>query len=583
MGLFSKKHQENFLCIKQQIKEVLDSYQKDGNFEKLGISLGSEDEQEIADLINLLIENFNKKTEESQSFITKLKDNTEAKERALGSEIEELKKELEKNKLDTLKDEISALLNNDKFISLNANSFTNQQQEIVKLINALISRSNQELNNQDLRLKIINDAVNSGLWAMKLDSDMNIREVNWSDDFRRMIGFKDENDFPNEVDSWSDRLHPDDVKSTLDAFGACLSDFSGETVYDVNYRLKLKDDSYRWFRAAGHTIRDEAGKPKEFLGVFIDIDDKIKQAEELDQTINRYELIDSILTEGSWHMKVVEGDPMNPDNTLWYSTQLRKLLGYEDEKDFPNLFNSWSNSIYPDDAQMVVNAFGKHLMDPTGQTPYDVENRMVRKDGSIIWVRVKGETVRGAGGIPILVAGAVEDITFMKNQKVELDRKLNEILGDFARSTGEISKSVSDTTEKTLTIAKEQEYMTEAASRVREKTDEILKITDWIMNISRQTNLLAINATIEAARVGAAGKGFAVVADEVRRLATSSTETAEKITGGLAEMDESINDITSKISSISDFIQTQALNMEEINSAVQKLNNISIKLANTTS
>ncbi|PID27623.1 MAG: hypothetical protein CSB55_08090 [Candidatus Cloacimonadota bacterium] len=320
----------------------------------------------------------------------------------------------------------------------------------------------------------------------------------------------------------------------------------------------------------------------EFLGVFIDIDDRIKQRLELDQTISRYELVDSVLTEGSWHMMVVAGDPMNPDNTLWYSNQLRKLLGYKDEKDFPDLFSSWANSIHPDDFQMVVEAFGKHLMDPTGRTPYDVENRMVRKDGSVIWVRVKGKTVRGEGGIPILVAGAVDDITFIKEQKAEFDEKLNEILGDFAKSTGEISKSVADTTEKTITIAKEQEYMTDAAVKVREKTDEILKITDWIMNISRQTKLLAINATIEAAKVGAEGRGFAVVADEVRKLAASSTETAEQITGGLAEMDESIKDITRKISSISDFIKTQAMNMEEINSAVQELNNISIRLSDTT-
>ncbi|PID57970.1 MAG: hypothetical protein CR986_08640, partial [Ignavibacteriae bacterium] len=466
MGLFRKKNQDNLLTLKQKIKEILNSYQKDSKLEKLNISLGSEEEQEIADLINSLIENFNKKIEESQSFITELKGDTKSKER---SSI----KELGKNNLDALKGEIAALLNNDKFISLNTNSFTNQQQEIVELINSLTNRFNQELNNQDLRIKIINDSVNSGLWAIKLDPNMNIKQANWSDDFRKMIGFKDENDFPNKLSSWADRLHPDDAKSTLDAFKDCLSDFSGKIVYDVNYRLKLKDDSYRWFRAAGHTIRDEVGKPKEFLGVFIDIDDKIKENEEMDQTISRYELIDSVLTEGSWHMKVVEGDPMNPNNTLWYSNQLRKLLGYENEKDFPNLFNSWSNSIHPEDAQMVVEAFGKHLMDTTGQTPYDVENRMVKKDGSTIWVRVKGKTIRGDGGIPILVAGAVEDVTFMKNQKAELDRELNEILGDFARSTGEISKSVSDATEETVTIAKEQEYMTDAASRVREKTDEI--------------------------------------------------------------------------------------------------------------
>ncbi len=112
---------------------------------------------------------------------------------------------------------------------------------------------------------------------MQLDENMNVMQTTWSDDFRKMIGFKDANDFPDELNSWADRLHPEDAPNTLNSFGACISDFSGQTGYDVNYRLKLKDESYKWFRAAGHTIRDEEGKPTEIIGVFINIDEKIKQ------------------------------------------------------------------------------------------------------------------------------------------------------------------------------------------------------------------------------------------------------------------------------------------------------------------
>src|SRR5208283_5741864 len=73
----------------------------------------------------------------------------------------------------------------------------------------------------------------------------------WSEEFRRLLGFAqgDTAGFPDVVGSWADRLHPEDAPPTFAAFGACLSDRSGRTGYDVVYRLKMKDGSYRWFRA----------------------------------------------------------------------------------------------------------------------------------------------------------------------------------------------------------------------------------------------------------------------------------------------------------------------------------------------
>ncbi len=453
------------------------------------------------------------------------------------------------------------------------------EREIADLINDLIVSFQDEMEKQDMRINVINESVDSGLWHMWLDEDVSVARVEWTDEFRRMVGYNSERDFPNKLESWSDLLHPDDVDMVFGEFGDTLADRSGRKVYDVIYRLKIKSGEYRYFRAAGKTLRDQNGKAMEILGVFIDIDDKVKKERELEYTLNRYELIDSILTEGSWNMRVEAGDPVNPNNEFWWSNQFRKLLGFNDEKDFPNILSSWADRLHPEDKDFVTEAFSKHLMDFSGRTPYDLEYRLQKKDGEYCWFKAKGKTLRDEKGRPILVAGAIEDITLSK-KKVEFERELNATIEDLAHAIDEISRAIDDTTTKTMEISKEQEYMAENAIQSKKETAETLKIIDFIMSISNQTNLLALNASIEAARAGDAGRGFAVVAEEVRKLATSSTEAVERITAGMGGMESSINSITDRIETISTLVQTQAANMQEINASVEEINATAARISN---
>jgi methyl-accepting chemotaxis protein len=84
------------------------------------------------------------------------------------------------------------------------------------------------------------------------------------------------------------------------------------------------------------------------------------------------------------------------------------------------------------------------------------------------------------------------------------------------------------------------EQMAEGMGRIQESTANIGRAIQVIQEIARQTNLLSLNAAIEAAKAGALGKGFAVVAEEVRKLAERSRQAAIEIEGLLVESRESV-------------------------------------------
>ncbi|MDR0723154.1 MAG: methyl-accepting chemotaxis protein, partial [Treponema sp.] len=90
----------------------------------------------------------------------------------------------------------------------------------------------------------------------------------------------------------------------------------------------------------------------------------------------------------------------------------------------------------------------------------------------------------------------------------------------------------------------------------------LLEINAVMENIASQTNLLSMNAAIEAAHAGEAGKGFAVVADEIRKLAESSSEQSKTISTVLNKIKESINKITTSTAEV-------LLNFEAINEGVK--------------
>ncbi|MCC8619883.1 methyl-accepting chemotaxis protein [Xanthomonas vesicatoria] len=463
------------------------------------------------------------------------------------------------------------------------------------------------------RFELVADSTTDGLWDIGIvagDPAHPDNPVWWSPQMRRLLGFASEHDFPNVLDSWVERLHPEDRQRTLDAFAAHLTDRSGGTPYDVENRLRVKSGEYRWFRAFGTTTRDVNGTPLRVAGSLTDITERRAREHFLDITLTRFELGSQMLNDGLWDMSVIAGDPINPSNEFWWSQQFRHLLGFENEQEFPNVLDSWASLLHPEDKARSLNAFAAHLNDRSGRTKFDFEYRLQSKNGQYRWFRARGLTKRAADGTPLRAVGALMDIQAGR-QLGDVAQTLSTAAGEIVRSNEDLSRRTEQQAAALEETASSMEEMTsivrqnaegarqantlasgaaDTARRGGELVDGVVNTMTQIQTSSRkigeiitvidgiafQTNILALNAAVEAARAGEQGRGFAVVASEVRSLAQRCTTAAKEIRDLIAES-------VAKVGQGAEQVEVAGQTMQELLVSVKEVNQIMGNIAAASS
>ncbi|HPE70222.1 MAG TPA: methyl-accepting chemotaxis protein [Thermotogota bacterium] len=184
------------------------------------------------------------------------------------------------------------------------------------------------------------------------------------------------------------------------------------------------------------------------------------------------------------------------------------------------------------------------------------------------------------------VSSGVEEVAASAQNVSTLSKELSGEAGKTLQMASDGMGSIRNAVENIEKAQAQTQNTAQVARELAEQAKNVGEIVNTISSIAEQTNLLALNAAIEAARAGEAGKGFAVVADEIRKLAEESKTATTSIAGilklisqGVTQADKATEDTVELVGKVSQDGQAIGRQFSEISESVQKINTMITNLS----
>jgi PAS domain S-box-containing protein len=243
----------------------------------------------------------------------------------------------------------------------------------------------------------IQESCLDGIWYWDLEKP----EEEWmSPKFWSVLGY-DYKDMPNSPSAWKNIINSGDMILAMELFTKHCE--NPEIPYDQNIRYTHKNGSIIWIRCRGLAIRNKDGKPIRMLGSHQDITEYKKNEQKLNKNVALLNYTQKISGIGSWELDI------KTNEVLW-TEELYNMYGF-DAKLPPPPYTEHMKLFTPASWEQLSAAI--NLTIEKG-TPYELELKTIRKDGSEGYMWVHGEAEFDAKGKITLVKGIAQDITERK-------------------------------------------------------------------------------------------------------------------------------------------------------------------------
>lgn len=292
---------------------------------------------------------------------------------------------------------------------------------------------------------------------------------------------------------------------------------------------------------------------------------------------------------------------------------LHSTLEYHSEDEIGSLAHSMRKSIrilgsYVDDIGRAMKEFSEGNFDVKPEVEWKGDFVGIL-DSFMLFEKSMAETIKGIQNVSNEVSSAAGQVASSSNDLAEgatnqaavveeltaTVEGVSEQVEKNAKSAKEISNRVDELGDAISESNGKMKEMVDSMHEINDASQEIDKIIATINEIASQTNLLALNASIEAARAGEAGKGFAVVANQVNLLADQSAHAAKEsaelietsvkavekgmvIAGQTAtqleDVAESSKVITGEVTNIAETLETQTVEIQQINQGIEQINDV---------